>query len=504
LVIPDEENFVRQFCDKLQFKFNNIFRESMKLMNLKRICFVLTLLLTIADSGVAQKTSKTVSPLEERNVRAQMEFLASDALQGRGSGTQFELLAGQYIASQMRQFGIEPAGDADAAGNKTFIQTVNITRNTFAAAPKLSYSANGSNVVLEHGKEMLVLRIGAPQIGGNLQKISSDEKPQVGSIAFVRLREGDAAQNLNQKLQAISASGAKAVIVEETPQWRTQWENVAKRNLSFTTISGSAGNSYNLIVVSKNAANSLSQIADGTNIEIKGELAAPQTQQTWNAVGRLTGSDTRLGSEVVLLSAHMDHLGVRQDAPGEDKIFNGADDDASGCVAVLELARELAGGKQPKRTVYFAFFGSEEAGGYGSRFFVNTLPFPKDKLIANLQFEMLGRPDAKVAAEQLWLTGYDRSNLGAELARQGAKLVADPHPDQNFFQRSDNYTLARQGIVAHTVSSFGLHTDYHRASDEVKTIDFNHMTRAINSMIKPIQWLVNSDFKPAWHEGKKP
>ncbi|HEX8564764.1 MAG TPA: M20/M25/M40 family metallo-hydrolase [Pyrinomonadaceae bacterium] len=476
----------------------------MKLTNLKRTALFLAFLLTIASSGVAQKTSKTVSPLEERNVRAQMEFLASDALQGRGSGTQFELLAGQYIASQMRQFGIEPAGDADAAGNKTFIQTVNITRNTFAAAPKLSYSANGSNVVLEHGKEMLVLRIGASQISGILQKINSDEKPQAGSIAFVGLREGDAGQNLNQKLQAISASGAKAVIVEETPQWRAQWENIAKRNLSFTTITGSAGNSFNLIVVSKGAANSLSQIDDGTNIEIKGDLAPPQTQQTWNAVGKLTGSDARLASEVVLLSAHMDHLGVRQDAPGDDKIFNGADDDASGCVAVLELARVLANDKQPKRTVYFAFYGSEESGGYGSRFFVNTLPFPKDKLIANLQFEMLGRPDAKVAAEQLWLTGYDRSNLGAELARQGAKLVADPHPDQNFFQRSDNYTLARQGIVAHTVSSFGLHADYHRASDEVKTIDFNHMTRAINSMIKPVQWLVNSDFKPAWHEGKKP
>ncbi|HEX8195699.1 MAG TPA: M20/M25/M40 family metallo-hydrolase [Pyrinomonadaceae bacterium] len=476
----------------------------MKLTNLKRTALFLALLLTIANSGVAQKTSKTVSPLEERNVRAQMEFLASDALQGRGSGTQFELLAGQYIASQMQQFGIEPAGDADSAGNKTFIQTVNITRNTFAAAPKLSYSANGSTAVLGHGKEMIVLRIGAAQISGNLQKINLDEKPPAGSIAFVRLREGDAAQNLNQKLQAISASGAKAVIVEETPQWRAQWENLAKRNLSFTTITGSGGNPFNLIVVIREVANSLSQIADGTNIEIKGELAAPQTQQTWNAIGKLTGSDTKLSSEVVLLSAHMDHLGVRQDAPGDDKIFNGADDDASGCVAVLELARVLASGKQPKRTVYFAFFGSEEAGGYGSRFFVNTLPFQKDKLIANLQFEMLGRPDAKVAAEQLWLTGYDRSNLGAELAKQGAKLVADPHPDQNFFQRSDNYTLARQGIVAHTVSSFGLHTDYHRASDEVKTIDFNHMTRAINSMIKPVQWLVNSDFKPAWHEGKKP
>jgi hypothetical protein len=476
----------------------------MKLIYPKKFVLFLAVLLTIANAGFAQKSSKTNSPLDERNVRAQMEFLASDALQGRGSGTQFELLAGQYIASQLQHFGVEPAGDADAAGKKTYIQTVNITRSTFAAAPKLSYAANNSTVVLEHGKEMIALRMSAAQIGGKLQKINLDDKPQPSSIAFVKLREGEAAQNLNQKLQAISASGAKAVLVEETPQWRAQWANYAARNVSFTTVANSPGNSSNIIVVSRDAANALAQIADGTIIEIKGELAAPQTQKTWNAVGKLTGTDANLGSEAILLSAHMDHLGVRENAPGEDKIFNGADDDASGCVAVLELARALANGKPPKRTVYFAFFGSEEAGGYGSQYFVNTLPFPKDKLIANLQFEMLGRPDAKVAAEQLWLTGYERSNLGAELAKQGAKLVADPHPDQNFFQRSDNYTLARQGIVAHTVSSFGLHTDYHRASDELKTIDFNHMTRSINSMIQPVSWLINSNFKPVWHEGKKP
>jgi hypothetical protein len=463
-----------------------------------------------AASAATQKSS----PIAERNVRAHMEFLASDALQGRGSGTQFELLAGQYLASQLRQFGVEPAGDTDAAGGKSYIQTVNIgTRNTFIEAPKLTYvpknslpdfAARNMAVILEHGKEMLVLRMSSGQVNGALQKINLDEKPQAGAIAFIRLREDEAGQNLNQKLQAVLAGGAKAVIVEETPQWRGQWNNIASRPLTFTSVSNSAGNVSNIIVVSRDAANALAQTAEGTQIEIKGQLAAPETRQTWNAVGKITGSDARLSSEVVLLSAHMDHLGVRQNAPGDDKIFNGADDDASGCVAVLELARLLASGRRPKRTVYFAFYGSEEAGGFGAQHFVNTLPFPKDKLIANLQFEMIGRPDPKVAAEQLWLTGYDRSNLGAELARQGARLVADPHPEQNFFQRSDNYTLARQGIVAHTVSSFGLHTDYHRASDETKTIDFNHMTRSINSMVKPVAWLVNSNFRPAWVAGKKP
>jgi hypothetical protein len=429
-----------------------------------------------------------------------MEFLASDAMQGRGSGTRFEQIAAHYLASQLRQFGIEPAGESDASGDKTYLQSVNISRNTFAAPPKLSYG----DVVLEHGKEMLVFRINSASASGSLQKINSVEKPKSGAVVFVKLSEGDAPEKLMQNLRSLTESGAAAVIVEETPQWRAGWNNIAARAVSFTTFLKTAEKSAALVVINKDAANALDKIADGTRVEIKGELAAPETRRTWNAVGKITGTDARLSSEVILLSAHLDHLGVRENAPGDDKIFNGADDDASGCVAVLELARVSATEKRPKRTIYFAFFGSEEAGGLGSRYFVDNLSFPKENLIANLQFEMLGRPDAKVGADELWLTGYERSDLGAQLARRGAKLVGDPHPEQNFFQRSDNFTLARQGVVAHTVSSFGLHTDYHRASDELKTIDFGHLTRSINSMVKPIEWLANSDFKPVWYEGKKP
>jgi hypothetical protein len=82
--------------------------------------------------------------------------------------------------------------------------------------------------------------------------------------------------------------------------------------------------------------------------------------------------------------------------------------------------------------------------------------------------------------------------------------VADPHPEQNFFQRSDNYTLAVRGVVAHTVSSFGLHPDYHRPSDEVSKIDFPFMAQSINSLIAPVRWLADSTFRPAWEPGKAP
>jgi Zn-dependent M28 family amino/carboxypeptidase len=292
------------------------------------------------------------------SIHNELESLASDAMQGRGSGTQDELRAATYLASELKRFGIIPAGDS----------------------------------------------------GGYIQNVS-------GEFEFFR-------------------AGKK------------HWE-------------------------------------------------------TRNVVGILPGSDPQLKNQIILLSAHLDHLGVGRPVDGHN-IYNGADDDASGCVAVLQLAQSLAAGEVPKRTVLFVFFGSEETGGQGNQYFLEHPPVPLSNIVANLEFEMIGRPDPAVKPDQLWLTGYDRSNLGPELAKHGARLVADPHPSEQFFRRSDNYALAKRGVIAHTVSSFGLHSDYHRPSDNLQHIDFTHMQQAIESMLAPVNWLANSDFKPQWVDGKKP
>jgi Peptidase family M28 len=225
-------------------------------------------------------------------------------------------------------------------------------------------------------------------------------------------------------------------------------------------------------------------------------------KETWNAIGILRGSAAP--NEVILLTAHLDHLGIGPANAAGDTNYNGADDDASGTTAVLVLAHILATGPRPRRTVVFALFGSEELGGFGNRAFLAHPPVPLNSIVANLEFEMIGRPDPAVPAGTLWFTGFERSNLGPELAKHGAHLVNDPHPAQNFFRRSDNYALAQQGIVAQTVSSFGLHKDYHQPSDELSTIDFKHMTSAIASMVGPVRWFANTTWKPQWNPGGKP
>lgn len=317
--------------------------------------FLLPIILFLVCSVSGQQSPRDQALAN--HIRGELGFLASDVLQGRGSGTRDELIAATYLASELSQMGLKPGGDRD----------------------------------------------------GFIQSVSGD----------FRFRSG-------------------------TKEWSAR-----------------------------------------------------------NVIAILPGRDTKLKEQVVLLSAHMDHLGIGKPVNG-DAIYNGADDDASGCAAVLELARELSHGKRPKRTVIFVFFGSEETGGQGNEYFLEHPPAPLKNIVANLEFEMIGRPDPAVKRDALWLTGYERSNLGPELASHGAKLVADPHPDEHFFQRSDNFALARQGIVAHTVSSFGLHKDYHRPSDDLAHIDFTHMEQAIASMLRPIRWLVNSDFTPQWVKGKKP
>lgn len=465
----------------------------MKINHLKNAVLIAVILVAANPVVFSQKTV-----IDERNVRAAMGFLASDAMQGRGSGTPFERVTAEYVGSQFMQFGLEPAGDPIYDGKPGYVQNVSNKRNTFAGVPTLKFGAT----TLEHGKEMIVMRANAAALSGQVRKVALTDKPATGTAAFVSM--GDMATgNLMQSLQTVMSGDASIVIVEETAQTRSAWATTAARPITWTTSSAPTKQSV-LIIVSKQAAAEISSLPAGTKIDFGGVLGPVQTRNTWNAIGKITGTDAKLKSEVILLSSHLDHVGVRENAPGDDKIFNGADDDASGTTAVMEMARVLSAAKRPKRTIYFVCFGSEESGGAGATYFVNNLPFPKEKLVANLEFEMIGRPDEKVKPEELWLTGYERSNLGPELAKRGAKLVQDPHPTENFFQRSDNYTLARQGIIAHTVSSFGLHKDYHQASDEVKTIDFSHMTRSINSMVKPIQWLVNSNFVPAWVEGKKP
>ena len=222
-----------------------------------------------------------------------------------------------------------------------------------------------------------------------------------------------------------------------------------------------------------------------------------------NVVGMIKGSDPALTNEYVLVDAHYDHLGIGRPVNG-DSIYNGADDDASGTVAVLEIARQLAQGPAPKRTVVFMATFGEERGLLGTRWYVAHPVIPLERMAANLEIEMIGRPDSLAGGPgRAWLTGYERSTMGDALTAAGIPIVPDKRLDQQFFQRSDNIAFAQAGIPAHTLSSFNLHTDYHRPSDDVSHVDFDHMAAVINAAARAARLLTDGP-KPEWKPGGKP
>ena len=433
--------------------------------------------------------------ITQTSVKSHLEFLASDAMNGRGSGTRDEWIAAEYLASQMRLSGLEPLGDSGG-----YVQTIEIERSQLAKPPVLSFGFGR----FTHGAEILVTSMGASRHAGPLQKYQPGLDIKPGAVVLLpEDRSANAVPGL---------TSAAIVLSIESPQARQQWSTIAARPValgaSLAAVASTAAPRAARVILDKAAYASIASLSDGTSISLEGDAAPPQRTQTWNAVGQLKGRDPSRAGEVILLSAHLDHIGARAPRPGEpadaDTINNGADDDASGCVAVLEIAKALAHDKRPRRTIVFAFFGSEEAGGFGSRHLAEKPPVALTQIIANLQFEMIGRPDKAVPEKTLWLTGFERSTLGPSLARHGARLVKDPHPEQNFFFRSDNIHFARRGVVAHTVSSYGLHKEYHTPEDETRLVDYAHMTEAIRSMVRPIRWLADSKFRPDWLPGQKP
>jgi Peptidase family M28 len=227
----------------------------------------------------------------------------------------------------------------------------------------------------------------------------------------------------------------------------------------------------------------------------------PDAVVDYNLVGLIRGSDRSLRNEAVVLGAHFDHIGVGKPVEG-DSINNGADDDASGVATVLAAARALAK-DPPKRTVVVLLTSGEEYGVLGTQWYLERPRFPLDSTVADLQVEMVGRPDTLVGAGKLWLTGFERSTMGEELSAAGLPVVADPRPEFRFFERSDNIVFAMRGIPAHTLSSYGLHRDYHQPSDEVERIDFDHLARAADLVTRAARVLADGP-RPSWKAGGRP
>jgi hypothetical protein len=276
------------------------------------------------------------------------------------------------------------------------------------------------------------------------------------------------------------------------------------QRVTYEVVAGPDGEMLRLAGASGNGIGASDTAGVGTAGSDTTRSAAGRGQRVvdYNLIGLIPGSDPEVRDEAVVLGAHFDHVGIGKPVEG-DSIYNGADDDASGVAAVLAAARDLAE-SPPRRTVVILLTSGEEFGVLGTQWYLEQPAVPLAETVADLQVEMVGRPDSLAGGPgRLWLTGFQRSTMGDALARAGLPVVADPRPEFNFFERSDNIVFALEGIPAHTLSSFGLHTDYHQPSDEVERIDFDHLTQAAEVVSRAARTLADGP-RPEWRAGGGP
>lgn len=209
-----------------------------------------------------------------------------------------------------------------------------------------------------------------------------------------------------------------------------------------------------------------------------------------NVIGILPGKSKP--EEFVIFSAHYDHLGITNE--GEDKIYNGANDDASGTTAVIALAKYFKELNQNERTIVFVAFTGEEVGGFGSKFFSENID--SKKVVAMFNIEMIGT-ESKWGKNSAYITGFEKSDFGIILQKNlqgsGFNFNPDPYPQEQLFYRSDNARLAALGVPAHTISTskMDVEPNYHKPSDEVSTLDLENMTEIIKSIAISSQTIVN-------------
>jgi Zn-dependent M28 family amino/carboxypeptidase len=226
---------------------------------------------------------------------------------------------------------------------------------------------------------------------------------------------------------------------------------------------------------------------------ITSSLGAP------NTVGILEGSDPRLKDEYLVYSAHMDHIGITPGQP--DSINNGADDDASGTVGIIELAEAFSRpGARPKRSIIFLTVSGEEKGLWGSKYFTEHPPVPIGQIVADINIDMIGRnsPDTIVAI------GKEHSDLGATLNRVntahrelGMTAIDDQWPEERFYFRSDHYNFARKGVPILFFFN-GVHEDYHEVTDSPEKINSEKEARILRLLFYLGQEVGNAPRRPQW------
>ncbi len=477
-----------------------------------------------------------LASISTTSLKSNLSFLASDELKGRYTPSPELDIAARFIASQFLRAGLEPAG------NDGYFQVVDMIRRTNGAAGALT-ARNGDHEFTIPATSVSVQRsvavvhlVNAPVVFVPAQNPEALKTLNVaGKVVisprpdFASVKDADRASLFLQS-QAFSTAldaqkPAAIIVVGRAPR---------RRVLLFAdeaTEMAKSGAASSVWIAGDETQQWLKALKESpAAFTVSLDISAPQDEklQLRNVVGILRGSDPKLKETAVMVSAHYDHIGTVETAAGsgspkgtdKDKIYNGANDDGSGTVSVIEIGAALARLKmRPKRSILFVTFFGEEVGGYGSRYFGEHPPIPVSNIVGDVNLEQVGRTDSSKGPEiaNASLTGYDYSDLTKYMERAGAatgvKVYLDPEASDPFFMRSDNATLAGRGVPAHSLTTAFVYPDYHGVGDEWQKIDYDNMAKidrmvalgliAMANSAKPPQWDANNPKAKVYLEAQK-
>ena len=470
-----------------------------------------------------QEAVATITPAD---MYSRIEFLASDAMRGRDTPSPELNIAASYLVNQHKLFGLQPGGE-----NRSYYQWYPYPlRRLSASGARLELAGQGGSQSLQLGRDYWGTGGTAQPISAGLVYAGRGADAALGEgtmrdrVLVVALPGGanrDWRLERNRQRNAARRAGAAAVVHVLERSWAA--DSIAKYGAGATrggrVLGGQPG--YPELFVSYEAASRMFTSA-GLSLEtlwtsgaaasfrpvalpgVTATVGLPQEEldrgMAPNVIAVLPGSDPRLRNEYVVVSAHMDHVGVGEPVNG-DSIYNGADDDASGTTALLEVAQALSMMRdRPKRSIVFVHVSGEEKGLLGSEWFSDHPTLPLAQMVANVNVDMIGRnhPDTVV------VIGKDYSTLGRTTDRIGAAhpelrlaLADDKWPEERFFFRSDHFNFARKEIPSIFFFS-GPHEDYHRPSDHVEKIDVDKAARISRIVFYLVNDIANAAERPRW------
>ncbi|MBS1812855.1 MAG: M28 family peptidase [Acidobacteria bacterium] len=495
----------------------------MKIIRLIICLFVLNLVVfaQTAPTRITSADQAVLDRISADSLRGHLSFIASDLLEGRGTPSRGQEIAAEYIAAQFRRAGLEPVGDdgyfqtanwlQTAPNTDGFILTLRRAKQVIKVPPQQVSFAWDQEVKLprallfkvDYNDAKAVAALKPPQLAG---KVIITEIPDFRREDRSKWRDLQRAQNtfLN------TLRGLKPALVISIDRQASSGAGLGAKRM----IDPERRQSFNppmpvLTIHDAQVAKMYDAMKPGaslTALSFNLSAAKEQPLKLRNVIGVLRGSDPELKDTYVLVTAHYDHVGMNPNAEG-DQIFNGANDDGSGTVSVIELAAALAKREtRPKRSIVFMTVFGEERGLLGSRYYGQHPIFPIEKTVADINLEQVGRTDDTEGSQvnRASMTGFDFSDVG-DIFRQageatGITVFKHPQNSDAFFGRSDNQALADQGVPAHTMCVAFVYPDYHGLGDHWDKVDYENMARTNRMVALGLLMIAENPIAPKWNE----